>query len=123
MNKSRTKTKKTKKKPKTKTNQKQKQKHNKTIKHNKKEIIVPTKTPSNIRKISNRIANKIDSGSYSPTVNRDLVTLKSISRKELLDCNMEAAFNLKEPLQIGISGTIYGKNCYYYYTPQAKKFL
>jgi hypothetical protein len=97
--------------------------HNKTIKHNKRDIIVPTKTPSNIRKISNRIADKIDSGSYSPTINKDLVTLKSISRKELLDCNMEAAFNLKEPLQIGISGKLYGKNCYYYYTPEAKKFL
>jgi hypothetical protein len=97
--------------------------YNKTIRHNKRDIILPTKTPLKLRKISNRIANKLDSGSYSPTINQDLVTLKSISRKELLDCNMDAAFNLKEPLQIGIPGKLYGKNCYYYYTPEAKKFL
>jgi hypothetical protein len=102
---------------------KPKQKHNKTIKHNKREIILPTKTPLKVRKISNRIASNLVSESYSPTINRDLVTLKSISRKELLDCNMEAAFNLKEPLQIGIPGKLYGKNCFYYYTPEAKKFL
>ena len=97
--------------------------YNKTIRHNKRDIILPTKTPLKLRKISNRIANKLDSGSYSPTINQELVTLKSISRKELLDCNMDAAFNLKEPLQIGIPGKLYGKNCYYYYTPEAKKFL
>jgi len=98
--------------------------HNKTIKHNKREIILPTKTPLNIRKLSSRIADKlVSSDSYSPTINRELVTLKSIPRKELLDCNMEAAFSLKEPLQIGISGKLYGKNCFYYYTPQAQKFL
>jgi hypothetical protein len=102
---------------------KPKQKHNKTIKHNKREIILPTKTPLKVRKISNRIASNLVSESYSPTINRDLVTLKSISRRELLDCNMDAAFNLKEPLQIGIPGKLYGKNCFYYYTPEAKKFL
>jgi hypothetical protein len=46
--------------------------------------------------------------------------MKSIPRKELLDCNTEEAFKLKEPLQIGVPGT---NKCYYYYTPEAKKFL
>jgi hypothetical protein len=98
--------------------------HSKTIKHkNHKDIIVPNKTPLQMRKVSKRIANKLATHSYSPTINRELVTLKSIPRKELLDCNMESAFNLKEPLQIGIKGVLYGKKCFYYYTPEAKKFL
>lgn len=97
--------------------------HNKTFKHNKRDIILPTKTSLNVRKVSSRIANNLLSKSYSPTINIELVTLKSIPRKDLLDCNMDAAFNLKEPLQIGIPGKLYGKNCFYYYTPEAKKFL
>jgi len=86
-------------------------KHNKTIKH--KKLLLGSKNN----------AYGLISNSYSPTINKDLVTLKSIPRKELLECNMEEAFNLKEPLKIGIPGNLYGKNCYYYYTPQAKKFL
>jgi hypothetical protein len=99
-----------------------KKKHNKTIKHrhHHREIIVPTTTPLQVRKLSNKIARKLVPGSYSPTINKELVTLKSIPRKDLLNCNTEAAFKLKEPLQIGIPGTT---KCYYYYTPEAKKFL
>lgn len=92
-----------------------------TIKHREqREIIVPSSTPLSIRKISNRIARKLVSGSYAPTVNQELVTLKSIPRKDLIDCNIEEAFKLKEPLQIGIPGT---KRCYNYYTAEAQKFL
>jgi hypothetical protein len=94
-----------------------------TIKRKQRDIILPTKTPKNINNISKKISQKIDSGSYSPTINNNLITLKSIPRKELLDCNIDAAYNLKEPLQIGIPGKIYGKYCHYYYTPEAKKFL
>jgi len=104
---------------------KEKRKHKRrTIKHHHhhREIIVPTSTPLNIRKVSNKIARKLVPGSYAPTINQELVTLKSIPRKELLDCNMEAAFKLKEPLQIGVPG-ISGKKCYNYYTEEAKKFL
>jgi hypothetical protein len=99
-----------------------KRKHNKTVKR-KREILVPSKTPKLIRNISNRIAGKLASNSYSPTINNELVSLKSIPRKELLDCNIEAAFHLKEPLQIGIPGKLYDKRCFYYYMPEAKKFL
>jgi hypothetical protein len=106
---------------------KEKRRHKRrTIKHrrhNHREIIVPTSTPLNVRKVSNRIARKLVSGSYAPTINQDLVTLKSIPRKELLDCNMEAAFKLKEPLQIGVPGPASGKKCYNYYTPEAQSFL
>ena len=95
---------------------------NKTVKRDR-EIILPSKTSTKVRAISNRIAGKIQSRSYSPTINNELVSLKSIPRKELLDCNMDAAFRLKEPLQIGIPGSLYKKKCFYYYLPQAKKFL
>lgn len=92
-----------------------------TIKHHsRREIIVPNSTPLSIRKISNRIARKLVPGSYAPTINQALVTLKSIPRKDLMDCNIEAAFKLKEPLQIGIPGT---NKCYNYYSPEAQKFL
>ena len=109
-------------------NKSRKQRHHlkrnpKTIKHRHRELIVRNKTPLKLRKASNQIAKKIASHSYSPTINQDLVTLKSVPRKELLDCNMDAAFNFKEPLQIGIRGKLFGKTCYYYYTPEAKKFL
>lgn len=98
-------------------------KNKRTIKRKQRDIILPTKTPKNIHNISEKISKKIDSGSYSPTINNDLITLKTIPRKELLDCNINTAYNLKEPLQIGIPGKLYGKSCYYYYTPEAKKFL
>ena len=105
--------------------EKRKHKRIRTIKHHreKREIIIPTSTPLNVRKVSNKIARKLVSSSYAPTINQQLITLKSIPRKELLDCNMEAAFNLKEPLQIGVPSATTGKKCYNYYTKEAKAFL
>ena len=49
----------------------------------------------------------------------------SIPREELSDCNIERAFNLKEPLQIGIPQTSKSDKikCFDYNTPQAKQFL
>lgn len=99
---------------------KEKRKRNRTIKRVRREIIVPTSTPLVVRKVSNKIAQGLVPGSYAPTINQELVTLKSIPRKELMDCNIEAAFKLKEPLQIGIPGT---QKCYEYYKPEAQKFL
>jgi len=93
-------------------------KHMKTIRHHRNELIVPSSTPIRIRKISNKIENNLKKGSYSPTINKQLVTLKSIDREDLLNCNTEKAFRLKEPLQIGIKN-----KCYYYYTSEAKRFL
>jgi hypothetical protein len=102
---------------------------NKTVKHylnynRRHEYMAPSTTPLKIRKISNRIAHKLspNKGSYAPTINRDLVTLKSIPRQELSDCNIGEAFRLKVPLEIGIPG-FFGKRCYNYNTPEAKKFL
>ena len=83
-----------------------------------KEIIVPSSTPIQIRKISNKINKDLATGSYSPTINKQLITLKSIERTDLMNCNTERAFKLKEPLQISVNN-----KCYYYYLPEAKKFL
>lgn len=83
-----------------------------------KEIIIPNSTPIKIRKLSTKINVSLKKGSYSPTINKKLVSLKSIERSDLMDCNTEEAFKLKEPLQIGING-----KCYYYYKQEAKNFL
>ncbi len=101
-------------------NKKHKSKKNRRhIRHYMNELIkVPNSTPIKIRKISSKINNAFKKGSYSPTINKQLVTLKSIDRVDLMDCNMEQAFKLKEPLQIGVKG-----KCYYYYLPEAKRFL
>ena len=111
--------------------------HNKTVKHRNirdkrkhnhkhKHLIVPSSTPLEIRKVSKKISQNVtkrEKGSYAPTINQELVTLKSIPRKELSDCNIEEAYELKSQLQIGIPGNLYGKTCFNYNSPEAKKFL
>ena len=98
-----------------------KKRKNKTIKI--KRRIIASETPIKIRKISNNIARKLLNKSYSPTINQELITLQSIPRNELNDCNIEEAYKLKEPLKIGISGSLYGKSCFEYDTKEAKRFL
>ena len=96
-----------------------------------KDIVLHNNTPTNITKISKEIDELftkekgmgVSINSYSPTINQELVTLKSIPRNPIYDCNNKKAFDLSEPLKIGIPGYIYGKNCFLYNTPQAKKFL
>jgi hypothetical protein len=62
--------------------------------------------------------------SYTPTVNGELVTLKSIPREKLSDCNNTKAFKLKEPLKIAVQdGNFFGKKCLVYSSKQAKKIL
>lgn len=57
--------------------------------------------------------------SYSPSINKKLVTLKSSrSRKSIVKCNNYNAFLLKEPIQIGVKG-----KCYPYDHPTAQHFL
>lgn len=98
-------------------------KHSKNVKTRKlkKNIILPNLTPEDINEISEVIFQQ--SLSYSPTINKELVTLKSISREKVIDCNNEKAFELIEPLQIGIFKKLFGKNCVPYYEPSAIKFL
>jgi hypothetical protein len=90
--------------------------------------VVPSATSPEIQYISNRIAREIPRvnatpSSYRPTINFDLVPLKSIPREPLLDCNIKEAFQLRTPLQIGIPGYVYGKYCHDYNSPEAKRFL
>jgi hypothetical protein len=115
-------------------------KHNKTKKIKR----IPNKNPFYINEISQFInlniknnqnnsnnpnldssINILDapSGSYSPTINNELIMLKSIDREKVYNCNNELAFELKEPLQIGLPGKIYGKTCVPYYDEKAIKFL
>lgn len=93
-----------------------KNKKRKTYKHYLRNLFVAKNTtPYRVRQLSDKISKK---GSYSPTVNRELVTLKSIDYIDLMDCNADNAFKFKEPLQIGVKG-----KCYYYYKPEAVQFM
>lgn len=69
----------------------------KTQNRHKDELVVLSSTPIRIRKLSNKINVSLKKGSYSPTINKELVTLKSIERSDLMDCNTEEAFT---PLKI-----------------------
>jgi hypothetical protein len=115
-----------------------KKKSLKTRKHHKKKAyILPNLTPRFIDDVSqviykeapqqyfmpNSVAIKDAQASYSPTVNKELVMLQSLPREQTLDCNNEKAFELKEPLQIGIPGKLFGKTCVPYYESKAIKFL
>lgn len=109
---------KTKKNRKNKNQSKSKSQKNKTLKQ--------TSTPF-IQKISRffrpSYSNNKKNRSYSPTINQDLETLKSIPRQELSDCNIVAAYNLKEPLKIGVPGFLNNETCFNYNTQEAKKYL
>lgn len=102
-------------------------------------IVLPNNTNKEIDKISQDINDKLTKIetksddvsknnsiiSYSPSINDILVSLKSIEREPLFNCNNELAFKLKEPLKIGISGSNGNSEtkCYPYYAPEAKIFL
>jgi len=100
-----------------------------------KRIILKNNTPKDIIKLSNEISENLPTGngirslnitqssSYAPSINNELVSLKSIPRGNLVDCNNETAFQLKEPLKISIPGKLFGKYCVKYDDPDAKKYL
>jgi hypothetical protein len=113
---------------KTKNNRNNKKIANNITKRNIK--ILPNKTPKNINMLSLMIFHDIKKdpvkapvGSYSPTINKELVSLKSIQRTQFSDCNNNLAFELKEPLQISVPGQYYGKGCFPYNSLSAQKFL
>ena len=84
-------------------------------------LFLKTTTPEEINNISQQIntdLNSVNKDSYSPSINNQLVTLKSISRQPLIDCNTNKAFSLKQPLEINIDD-----KCYPYSSNTAKKFL
>ena len=62
--------------------------------------------------------------SYSPTINKDLVTLASIPREDIQGCNITKAYQLKEPLKISIPmPNRYRTECVEYYKPEAERYL
>ena len=80
-------------------------KQNKTTKHKIKELILPNLTPLSDRQLSNNIAKGIkhnNSLSYRPSINQFLVSLRTMRRKEIVDCNNKAAFDLKATDYIAI---------------------
>lgn len=79
--------------------------------------------PQGLPPLVDSVLNQGVDGSYSPTINRELVLLESKSREKIIDCNNEKAFNLEEPLKIGIPGNFYGNNCLPYYDEKSIKFL
>jgi hypothetical protein len=124
-----------------KTHKHQKRCRNKSCNITKKIHKIPNKTSRFVNKISKAIfynvpvqMKPLDSSvtilhqntgteSYSPTINQELVMLQSIEREQVGDCNNQKAFELKEPLQIAINGTLFGKKCVPYYDSKAIKFL
>jgi hypothetical protein len=87
--------------------------------------LLKSTTPKNIQYLSSLISDEIDDkarglSSYSPTINEELVSLKSITRENIMGCNNDSAFELLEPLQIEIPGD---NKCVPYYNETAKKLL
>ena len=80
----------------------------------------------NVHKISHHIHAKKATGSYSPTINKELVTLASIPRDYIASCNLEDAYQLEEPLEIVVPNK-YSKyidsECVRYYEPEAEEYL
>lgn len=70
---------------------------------------LPVLTPINVLKLKPPINNKTltIAHSYRPTINKQLVSLKTIDRPNLKECNTNKAFQLKETLQIKVNGKCY----------------
>uniref|UniRef100_A0A6C0DE45 Uncharacterized protein n=1 Tax=viral metagenome TaxID=1070528 RepID=A0A6C0DE45_9ZZZZ len=104
-----------------KKNKKNKKNKNRTRKLH----ILKSTTPRNIQSLSTLISSEINHkgkglSSYSPTINEELVSLKSMTRENILGCNNDNAFELRESLEIEIPGD---NKCVPYYDERAKKLL
>jgi hypothetical protein len=107
-----------------KTNRKKLPKQNKTKKRPD-ILLLSHQTPQKIIKISKEIDEEIDenASSYSPSINKELVSLKSVQRNPVFNCNNERAFLLEAPLKIGVPDKSGKKTCYPYDDPLAKKYM
>jgi hypothetical protein len=106
-----------------KTKKQKLQKHNKTKKRPD-VLLLSHRTPEKIVKISEEIDKEFSvQSSYSPSINKDLVSLKTVARKEVFNCNNDRAFLLKAPLKIGVPDKSGKKTCYPYTDPLAKKYM
>jgi len=95
-------------------------KHKHTHKRKLSSLRLKNRTPQDVKILSEDIADQLNNKlpSYSPTINDLLISLKSIPRETLTDCNNKQAFLLKEPLQISVSD-----RCVPYDTTPAKHLL
>ena len=84
-------------------------------------IVLKNRTSTYFNKLSNKVKKSITKkrAAYSPSINKLLVSLKSIKRPTLTHCNTVRAFKLLEPLNIAITK----KKCARYDTKIAKKVL
>jgi hypothetical protein len=57
--------------------------------------------------------------SYTPTINKRLISMHTAPRTKFADCNNNAAFNMREPLQIAVGP----ETCRSYATNEAKQIL
>ena len=94
-------------------------KRNKTKKQKTDVLILSHRTPAKIVKISQEISEN----SYSPSINEELVSLKSVNRNPMFNCNNTQAFLLEAPLKIGVPNASGKKTCYLYSDSKAKKYL
>jgi len=85
--------------------------------------VIFKEAPQKLPPLGESVAINDEPGSYSPSINKELIMLQSIPRQTILDCNNDKAFELDEPLKIGIPGKLFGKDCIPYYDPKAIKFL
>lgn len=95
-------------------------------------LVLKNRTPRNTLRLSKAVSHDIDDNtvargkkliSYAPSINQNLVSLKSMPRTELVNCNTESAFQLNTPLQIAVPGSFFGRTCIPYDSPDARKFL
>ena len=93
------------------------------IKKRKNYKIISSETPLDIAFLAQNIGKGSKLSSYTPTINEKLVTIRSIPRSKLEDCNNTAAFEMKEPVKIGVGDEFFTKSCFEYFTPEAKKIL
>lgn len=93
-------------------------------------LVLKSTTPREIVKVSNEISADLEQdkaqgikASYAPTINDELVSLKSATREKLEDCNNTLAFQMKEPLKIAVPGSFFGNTCMPYDSTKAQRFL
>lgn len=104
-----------------------KSRNNKSRNNNKaRGIFLTSTTPPEVSVLSKQIDSELNNEtnlnsmieSYSPSINEKLITLRSIKRRPLIECNTTNAFLNKEPLEISIEN-----KCYPYHSKVAKDFL
>jgi len=87
----------------------------KTRKNRRTRTRTQSRTQSRTQARTQAITQAKSKKSYRPTLNRNLVSLKSLKREKLNNCNTVKAFKLKETLQIEIEPN----KCVDYNTPSA----